>query len=157
MNGAIAMQEFFYNGQTGGAFYLESVATAVLAQIIYRRSNLSGRLKRPPEFLDPNLLKSALEYIRAHLSQELNLKQIAATVGFSPYHFARAFEVTTGLSTLSICPPVSAGSCPTTVTKPKAIAGANSRRSRIWQPESHDICISTNATHNSQALSARNE
>ncbi|MEH2290718.1 AraC family transcriptional regulator [Nostoc sp.] len=98
MNVAIAIQEFFSNGQIGGAFYLESVATAVLAQIIYRRSNLSGRLKRPPEFLDPNLLKSALEYIRAHLSQELTLKQIAATVGFSPYHFARAFKVTTGLS-----------------------------------------------------------
>ncbi|MEH2171157.1 MAG: hypothetical protein V7K41_31780 [Nostoc sp.] len=80
----VAMQEFFYNGQTGGEFYLESVATAVLAQIIYRRSNISGRLKRPPEFLDPNLLKSALEYIRTHLSQELNLNQIAATVGFSP-------------------------------------------------------------------------
>ncbi|MBE8965076.1 helix-turn-helix transcriptional regulator [Nostocales cyanobacterium LEGE 12452] len=98
LSAAIAIQEFFYNGQTGGAFYLESVATAVLAQIIYRRSNLSERLKRPPEFLDPNLLKSALEYIRAHLSKELNLKQIAATVGFSPYHFARAFKVTTGLS-----------------------------------------------------------
>ncbi|MBD2211266.1 helix-turn-helix transcriptional regulator [Nostoc linckia FACHB-104] len=39
-----------------------------------------------------------MEYIRAHLSQEINLNQIAATIGFSPYHFARAFKVTTGLS-----------------------------------------------------------
>ncbi|QKQ75165.1 hypothetical protein [Nostoc sp. TCL240-02] len=84
LSAALAMQEFFDNGQIGGAFYLESVATAVLAQIIYRRSSLSGRLKRPPEFLDPNLLKQVLEYIRANLSQELNLNQIAATVGFSP-------------------------------------------------------------------------
>ncbi|UYD31664.1 helix-turn-helix transcriptional regulator [Tolypothrix sp. PCC 7601] len=95
---AIAIQEFFDNGQTGGAFYLESVATAVLAQIIYRRSNFSGRFKRPPEFLEPNSFKVVLEYIRAHLSQELSLNQIAATIGFSPYHFARAFQVTTGLS-----------------------------------------------------------
>ncbi|BAY60012.1 AraC family transcriptional regulator [Calothrix brevissima NIES-22] len=95
---AIAIQQFFYNGQIGGAFYLESVATAVLAQIVYRRSNLSERLKRPPEFLEPSLLKVALEYMRAHLTQELSLNQIAATVGFSPYHFARGFKVTTGLS-----------------------------------------------------------
>jgi AraC family transcriptional regulator len=98
LNVAIAMQEFFDNGQVGGVFYLESVATAVLGQIIYRRSNLSGQIKRPPEFLEPNLLKSALEYIRAHLSQELSLNHIAATVGFSPYHFARAFKATTRLS-----------------------------------------------------------
>ena len=94
---AIAIQEFFSNGQVGGAFYLESVATAVLGQIIYRRSNLSG-FKRPPEFLEPKLLKTSLEYIQAHLSQELNLSNIAATVGFSPYHLARAFKATTGLS-----------------------------------------------------------
>ena len=60
LSAAIAIQEFFYNGQTGGAFYLESVATTVLAQIIHRCSNLSGRLKRSPEFLDQNLLKLAL-------------------------------------------------------------------------------------------------
>ncbi|MBD2001852.1 MULTISPECIES: helix-turn-helix domain-containing protein [Cyanophyceae] len=94
---AIAIQEFFNDGQVGGAFYLESVATAVLGQIIYRRSNLSG-FKRPPEFLEPKLLKTSLEYIQAHLSQELNLSNIAATVGFSAYHFARAFKATTGLS-----------------------------------------------------------
>ncbi|BAY28919.1 putative transcriptional regulator [Nostoc carneum NIES-2107] len=98
LSAAIAIQEFFDNGQIGGAFYLESVATAVLAQIIYRRSNLSGCFKRSPEFLEPSLLKVVLEYIRAHLSQEINLNQIAATIGFSPYHFARAFKVTTGLS-----------------------------------------------------------
>ncbi|TVP63253.1 MAG: AraC family transcriptional regulator [Nodularia sp. (in: Bacteria)] len=98
LNVAIAMQEFFDNGQLGGVFYLESVATAVLGQMIYRRSNLSGQLKRPPEFLAPNMLKSVLEYVKAHLSQELSLEGIAATVGFSPYHFARAFKVTTGLS-----------------------------------------------------------
>lgn len=98
LSAAIAIQQFFDDGQIGGAFYLESVATAVLAQIVYRRSNLSRRFKRPPEFLDPSLLKVALEYMRAHLTQELSLNQIAATVGFSPYHFARAFKVTTGFS-----------------------------------------------------------
>lgn len=55
---ALAMQEFFDNGQVGGAFYLESVVTAVLGQIIYRRSTLSQRFNRPPEFLEPKVLKN---------------------------------------------------------------------------------------------------
>lgn len=98
LEAAIAMQEFFHNGQVGGAFYLESVATAVLGQILYRRSTLSHQFKRPPEFLAPQVLKTSLDYIQAHLAQPLSLSDIAATVGFSPYHFARAFKAATGIA-----------------------------------------------------------
>ncbi|MEP0924187.1 AraC family transcriptional regulator [Leptolyngbya sp. ST-U4] len=97
LSAAIAIQEFFDNGQLGGAFYLESVVTAVLGQIIYQRSTLSQRFKRPPEFLEPQLLKNVLDYIRANVSQSLNLSDIATIIGLSPYHFARAFKATTGI------------------------------------------------------------
>jgi len=98
LSAAIAIQDFFSNGQVGGAFYLESVMTAVLGQIIYRRSTLSQRFKRPPEFLEPKLLKEALDYIQSNVSQSLSLGNIATVIGFSPYHFARAFKATTGIS-----------------------------------------------------------
>ncbi|MBD3884539.1 helix-turn-helix transcriptional regulator [Phormidium tenue FACHB-886] len=98
LSAAIAMQEFFHNGQVGGAFYLESVVTAILGQIVYRRSTLSQSFKRPPEFLEPKLLKNALDYIRANVSQPLSLGDVATAIGFSPYHFARAFKATTGIS-----------------------------------------------------------
>jgi AraC-like DNA-binding protein len=98
LSAAIAMQEFFDNGQIGGVFYLESVVTAILGQIIYRRSTLSQRFKRPPEFLEPKLLKDALDYIRANVSQSLSLSDIATVIGFSPYHFARAFKATARIS-----------------------------------------------------------
>ncbi len=78
--------------------YLESVVTAVLGQIVYRRSTLSQRFKRPPEFLEPQSLKNALDYIRANVSQSLNLGNLATVIGFSSYHFARAFKTTTGIS-----------------------------------------------------------
>ncbi|HEY9620659.1 MAG TPA: AraC family transcriptional regulator [Crinalium sp.] len=97
LSAAIAIQVFFNNGQVGGAFYLESVVTAVLGQIIYRRSTLSQRFKRPPEFLEPKLLKDSLDYIRANASQSLSLGDIATVIGFSSYHFARAFKATTGI------------------------------------------------------------
>ncbi|WP_430676126.1 MULTISPECIES: helix-turn-helix domain-containing protein [unclassified Leptolyngbya] len=98
LNSAIAIQEFFNNGQSEDTFYFESVVTAVLGQIIYQRSTLSHQFKRPPELLEPRLLKTTIDYIRANLSQSLSLDAIAAIVGFSPYHFARAFKATTGVS-----------------------------------------------------------
>lgn len=98
LNAAIAIQDFFDNGQVGGAFYLESVVTSVLGQIIYRRSTLSQTFKRPPELLEPKVLKNALDYIRSNVSQSLSLSDIATVIGFSPYHFARAFKATTGIS-----------------------------------------------------------
>lgn len=98
LSAAIAIQEFFDNGQVGGEFYLESIVTAVLGQIIYRQSTLSHRFKRPPEFLEPQLLKNVLDYIRGNVSQALSLGDIATVIGFSPYHFARAFKATTGIS-----------------------------------------------------------
>lgn len=98
LNAAIAIQDFFDNGQVGGAFYLESVVTSVLGQIIYRRSTLSQTFKRPPELLEPKVLKNALGYIRSNVSQSLSLSDIATVIGFSPYHFARAFKATTGIS-----------------------------------------------------------
>jgi AraC family transcriptional regulator len=98
LSAAIAIQEFFSNGQVGGVFYLESVVSAVLGQIIYRRSTLSQRFKRPPEFLEPKLLKGSLDYIRSNVSQSLSLSDIATMTGFSSYHFARAFKATTGIS-----------------------------------------------------------
>jgi AraC family transcriptional regulator len=95
---AIAIQEFFNHGQFGGAFYLESVATAVLGQIIYQRSTLSKQFRRPPEFLEPKLLRTSLDYIRASLSTDLSLRRLAQIVGYSTYHFARAFKATTGVT-----------------------------------------------------------
>lgn len=98
LNAAIAVQDFFNDGESGDSFYLESIVTAVLGQIIYQRSNRSHQFKRPPEFLEPKSLKTAIDYIRANLSEPLSLNTIAAIVGFSPYHFARAFKATTGVS-----------------------------------------------------------
>ncbi len=98
LRAAIATQEFFYNGQIGGAFYLESIVTAVLGQIVYRHSSLSHCLRRPPEFLEPALLKTVLDYVQTNVAQPLSLRDIAAIAHFSPYYFARAFKATTGIS-----------------------------------------------------------
>jgi AraC family transcriptional regulator len=43
-------------------------------------------------------LRRVIERIRAHLDQDLALAHLGAVVSMSPYHFARRFQHSTGLS-----------------------------------------------------------
>ncbi|HEY9744379.1 MAG TPA: AraC family transcriptional regulator [Coleofasciculaceae cyanobacterium] len=94
---AQAVREFFPDKHIGGALYLESVATLIMEHIIRHRSNVSGQLKRVPDFLVLKKLKTVIEYIQDNLQSELSLDGIAGIVGLSPYYFAHAFKATTGI------------------------------------------------------------
>ncbi|HEY9602138.1 MAG TPA: AraC family transcriptional regulator [Allocoleopsis sp.] len=94
---AQALRDCFVDRQVGGALYLESLATLVMEHIIRQRSNVSGQLKRVPDFLGIKTLKIAIAYIQDNLHDELSLDGIARTVGLSPYYFAHAFKATTGI------------------------------------------------------------
>lgn len=94
---AQAVRDFFADRHVGGALYLESLATLIVEHIIRHRSNVSGQLKRVPDFLALNKLKTAIEYIQDNLQSELSLDGIAGVVGLSPYYFAHTFKATTGI------------------------------------------------------------
>jgi AraC family transcriptional regulator len=55
-----------------------------------RKQNLRGLTGRQ--------LKQVVDFILAHLSQDLSLEDLASLIGFSPSHFARLFRQTTGES-----------------------------------------------------------
>jgi AraC-like DNA-binding protein len=46
---------------------------------------------------DSRVVQHALEYIRAKVTENITLKEIATSVGLSQYHFLRIFKHTTGL------------------------------------------------------------
>jgi AraC-like DNA-binding protein len=48
--------------------------------------------------LPPFLVRRVREYVGAHLARPIRLPRLAALAGLSPFHFARAFKVSTGLS-----------------------------------------------------------
>ena len=48
--------------------------------------------------LRPGAVDVVAEYIRAHLADVLTLDNLAGAVSLSPYHFARSFRVTTGMT-----------------------------------------------------------
>jgi AraC family transcriptional regulator len=59
-------------------------------------TEVSPKLRRSG--LAPFALKRVREYVAAHLTRPIRLQQLAAVAGLSPFHFARAFKASTGLS-----------------------------------------------------------
>jgi AraC family transcriptional regulator len=52
----------------------------------------------PAGELRPGAVDVVAEYIRAHLADVITLDNLAGSVSLSPYHFARSFRATTGMT-----------------------------------------------------------
>jgi AraC family transcriptional regulator len=86
-----------------GAGALTDIEASTLAHL------LAGHLLRrygtgpapyrgPAGELRPGAVDVVAEYIRAHLADVITLDNLAGAVSLSPYHFARSFRVTTGMT-----------------------------------------------------------
>lgn len=90
------------------AFWAEAVrddpvsrllADGMAATLAARLLRLAGFVAVVPDAsaLAPRRLRRALDFIEAHLADDIGLGEIAEAAGLSPYHFARAFRGATGL------------------------------------------------------------
>jgi AraC family transcriptional regulator len=80
---------------------LTDIEASTLAHLLVRhllRRYGSGPAPRPAGELRPGAVDVVAEYTRAHLADEITLDALAATVNLSPYHFARSFRATTGMT-----------------------------------------------------------
>jgi len=92
------------NGHIGRQFdvtdrlFLDGMRTALAASLM--GSYTVDRWKRPETAptLDAKRLKRVLDYIEAHLVDEMTLEQLAGEACLSAYHFARLFKQATGLT-----------------------------------------------------------
>jgi AraC family transcriptional regulator len=82
----------------GGRIYAESLATLLAVQLLRHQSTAALPASLPAARLSPTLLGRAVDYVEAHLGDDLSLASVAAEAGLSPYHFARVFRASTGLS-----------------------------------------------------------
>jgi AraC family transcriptional regulator len=80
-----------------GPLLVESLGSSLAARLLYRYSNSSAdvRSSRVGK-LDPRRLNRVLEYIHAHLGDELDVRGMASAAHLSRFHFARAFKASTG-------------------------------------------------------------
>jgi AraC family transcriptional regulator len=85
------------SGGLMGELYVESL-TQVLGIHLLRHYSVLQPAIVDRYSLNPNRLKSAIDYIHAHLDGDLSMAQIAGSVSTSPTYFASLFKRATGIS-----------------------------------------------------------
>jgi AraC family transcriptional regulator len=95
--GALGRRELSEGGASG-RLYLEGLATALTVHLL-RGYGSSERLPIPHKGgLAPRQMRRVLDYIDAHLTEDLGLIELAAVAGLSPHHFGEAFKISAGKS-----------------------------------------------------------
>ena len=94
----LALRDEVESGGAGGLLFAESIAMALAIHLLRRyaaaapaRAAAGGRLSTPQ-------LRAALDFIAAHLGDNPSLAEVAAATALSPYHFARRFKASLGVS-----------------------------------------------------------
>ena len=78
---------------SGGRLYGESLTTALTATLFTRRNAQIHRASGLARWQ----LRRAMEYLEAHLTQDISLEEMAKLVGLSQSQFARSFKTSTGM------------------------------------------------------------
>jgi len=93
-----ALRELARSRPASGADYGDSLCAVLVEHM--RRSSSDWRSERaePGQALSSSRLRRVLEYVDAHLDEEISLSTLAHQSGTSPFHFARLFKRRTGLA-----------------------------------------------------------
>ena len=89
------------SGGLGGELFTESLANVLALHLVRHHSSLGRNSKRKTERgggFSKRALGRAIDYVNDNLSRKVTLEEIAGAAHVSPYHFARSFKKTTGLS-----------------------------------------------------------
>ncbi|MBD2516613.1 helix-turn-helix transcriptional regulator [Nostoc sp. FACHB-973] len=82
----------------GSRFYADSMATALSAHLLRHYSTRNHQFREYEDGLSKQKLRQAIEYIQAHLGENLSLGAIANELGISQYYFCHLFKRSTGMS-----------------------------------------------------------
>ena len=84
--------------QPAGRLYVESLANVLAIHLFRHYTKGLTREETASGGLSGKRLRRAMEFIRENLEKDLSLSEIASSAGMSPFHFARAFKQSTGLT-----------------------------------------------------------
>ncbi|MGV0025042.1 helix-turn-helix domain-containing protein [Phormidesmis priestleyi] len=82
----------------GSRFYTDSMATALSAHLLRHYATRNPLFREHDDGMSNQKLRQALEYIDAHLSENLSLSAIADELEMSQYYFCRLFKRSTGVA-----------------------------------------------------------
>lgn len=81
-----------------GKLYVQTAAHLLIAHLLRHYTSARREGKEPGGGLTAQQIKRVVDFIQAHLLDDLSLDALAQQTGFSPYHFARLFRQATGES-----------------------------------------------------------
>jgi AraC family transcriptional regulator len=93
----LALKAEVEQGYPGGTLYMDSMATALAAQLLRRHSSRAGEPVLSDGGLSPRALRCVLSYIEDNLSHAVSLQRIAAAGGLSVSHLKVLFPRSVGL------------------------------------------------------------
>jgi AraC family transcriptional regulator len=82
---------------SGCKFYAESMALSLAAHILNSSQKNSSKIPVTGG-LNQKQIQAVTEYVSHNLQSNLSLSELAACIALSPYHFARLFKQTTGIT-----------------------------------------------------------
>src|SRR6201984_3059653 len=94
----MALHADLEDGQPAGPLYGEMLAATLAACLVKRFSTRSVAAKRADGGLAKVSLERVLEFVSAHLSDEIRLETLASIAGMSRHHFSELFRRSTGVS-----------------------------------------------------------
>lgn len=94
----MALKTVLDTDATNSCFYAESMATALAAHLLRNYATRKHVLQQHEDGLPKYKLKQALEYMNAHLSENVSLATLSEGLGISQYYFCRLFKQSTGIT-----------------------------------------------------------
>lgn len=94
----LSLKTVLEQNSTGSRLYAETTAAMLSVHLLQHYSQRKPEFKDYEDGLSQSTLRQVIEYIHAHLNQELGLAELAAIAHLSPHYFARLFKQSTGVS-----------------------------------------------------------
>jgi AraC family transcriptional regulator len=91
------MQAEDHDGYPGGRLFADSLATALATRLLGLQTRRGTVAAKPGRALPGWRLRNVIEYVEAHLDEDLTLAQLATVAGFSPSHFKLLFKQAVGV------------------------------------------------------------
>ncbi len=95
---ALAMRAEVKAGNPGGKCYGESLATALALHLVRHHSAAPFVVRLLDGGLAPAQFRRAVDYMHAHLPDDISLHRVAEAAGLSAFHFSRLFKRSAGVT-----------------------------------------------------------
>lgn len=95
---ALALKTEIQTGCMSGRLYGESLGTALAARLVQNYAVSKPSLKVKDNGLPQSQLERVIDYIKANLTQDLSILDVATLTSMSESHFSRSFKQSVGIT-----------------------------------------------------------